>query len=529
MSPPDAPKNQLDAANTSDADRFLEQATLANVVIHALAMVVMALLLARMLPGGGEPLVAKRIGMIAEHPWLFRLGWLPWQLCAVVDVWFAIALVRARWIPKVPAIASLLLTALAVLPDQYAQAVWITRGVSLAQAAHASGDLAPYLRLETEIFALTASWGALFYTLGALGWTACFARTSAFSRVLGWLSIPTWGVMLYVTTAFFFPPSIRPSAEVIAAGNAIGFALMEVWLVLLAELVLRRRRPFTEVGRSARWRHPSNNPLARLLDLLANSRFASAFLEPMPDPAMRSDITDVVYINYLVPAEKLLPFVPQGLELQRLGPDGRYGLFTFLTYNHGHFGFRLLGPLRALMPSPLQSNWRIHVKDPRTGHLGIFFLTNAITNTFQAVGARLLAEGMPMHVFQTAELRREEGGTVHLLLEPGPGSAPDARATLSPAKAPELAPPWNECFSSFHDFLAYCVPQDRAMSTQPWTNKVTRHEITLGIPLDVCEPLVGVVESKAASRFAGDAQPVCFRVPSVAFSFEEEARDKLSS
>jgi len=267
--------------------------------------------------------------------------------------------------------------------------------------------------------------------------------------------------------------------------------------------------------------------MARMLNVMANSRLVAAFLERLPDPAMLSDITDVVYVNYLVPAEKLLPLVPEGLELQRLGPDGKYGLFTFLTYKHGHFGFRILGPLRRFMPSPVQTNWRIHVRDPRTGHQGIYFLTNAITNGFQALGARLLAEGMPMHVLGDAEVRRDEKGVIQLRLDPGSGSAPDAKATLSPDKEPPLDGAWKECFTSFREFLAYCVPQDRALSTQPWANEVTRHEIQLGIPLDHCEPLEGVVESKAAAAIAGDARPICFRVPSVAFRFEEEATDPL--
>jgi hypothetical protein len=517
----------MNTPTNSTTDRFLERATLTNFAIHGIAMVTMALVLARMLPGGGETNDIVRITMIAEHPWRFRLGWLPWQLCAVVDLWFAIALLRAQWIPKVPAAFSVLFTMAAVVPDQLAQALWITRGISMAQDAVKSGSFDAYLAFESEIFVWTASWGAFFYTLAALGWTACFAKTPAWSRLLTWLSIPTWAVMLFVTTALFFPPHMRPAPEIIAAGNALGFTLLQVWLGLVGEGVLRRRRPPSTHGRLAVWRYPGNHILGRLVDVIANSRLVAAFLEPLPDPAMLSDITNVVYINYLVPAEKLLPLVPEGLELQRLGPDGKYGLFTFLTYNHGHFGFRILGPLRRFMPSPLQTNWRIHVRDPRTGHQGIYFVTNAITNGFQALGARLLAKGMPMHVLHEGEIRRDEQGIVHLRLDPGTGSAPDAAATLSLGKEPNLDGPWKECFTNFRQFLAYCVPQDRALSTQPWAHEVTRQEIQLGIPLEHCEPLEGHVESKAAAAIIGEAQPLCFRVPNVAFRFEEEAIDPL--
>ncbi len=512
------------SADTS-RDRFLERATIANFAIHGLAMVTMALVLAKMLPGGGETNTLARVAMIAEHPWRFRLGWLPWQLCAAGDLWFAVALVRTRWIPKLPAIFSLLFTIAAVIPDQLAQALWITRGVDLAQEAVRTGQFDAYLAYESEIFVWTASWGAFCYTLSALGWTASFAKTPVWSRLLTWLSVPTWAVMLFVTTALFFPPNMRPAPEIIAVGNALGFTLLQVWLGLVGEGVLRMRRPTLAHGRLALWRYPEPGIFATICNTIANSRLVAAFLEPLPDPAMLSDIRDVIYVNYLVPVEKLLPLVPEGLELQRLGPSGKYGLFTFLTYRHGHFGFRILGPLRRLMPSPVQTNWRIHVVDPRTKHHGIYFLTNAITNGFQALGARLLAEGMPMHVLRQGEVRRDEKGTLHVLLDPGEGTAPDAKATLSSSSPPELKAAWCKCFKDFRDFLAYCVPQDRAMSTQPWADEVTRHEIQLGIPLDDCEPLSGVVESKAAAAIVGDAEPICFRVPNVFFRFEEEVTD----
>jgi hypothetical protein len=238
-----------------------------------------------------------------------------------------------------------------------------------------------------------------------------------------------------------------------------------------------------------------------------------------------SDIEDVIYVNYLVDADRLERFVPPGLELQRLGPDGRYALFTFLTYRHGHFGPRLFGPIRRLLPSPIQSNWRIHVTDPQTGHRGIYFLSTAITSTPHALGGRLLSEGVPMHVPARGELTRDADGTLHLLLDPGRGSSPDVRATLRPIEETALPHPWTDCFGDWMGFLAYCVPQDRAMSSQPWYRRVTRQEITLGIPLESCRPVASEVRSAAARAIAGNAEPVCFHVVRVTFRFEREFYD----
>src|SRR3954469_13319477 len=103
------------------AARFLELTLLFNFVIHALAMAGMALLLVRAIPGGGVNDPWQRIAQVANHPWLFRLGWLPWQLTALADLLLGIALVYTRWIPRIPAIFTLIVTAVAVVPDQTGQ------------------------------------------------------------------------------------------------------------------------------------------------------------------------------------------------------------------------------------------------------------------------------------------------------------------------------------------------------------------------------------------------------------------------
>ena len=507
----------------ASADRALEWALIANFLVHGLALVGMALLLLPALPGGTAHSDLARVTYIAAHPWLFRLGWFPWQLCALSDLLLAVAMVRVRWLPRGPAMAVLVLTMVAVVPDQWAQAVWITRGVAFAQT-----DPSAYLALEREIFPLTAAWGALFYTLAALGWTWCFARAGTWSRALTLLSVPLWATMLVAVGGPLLPAPYRPSPAFVSAANGLGFLQLQVWLGLVTEAVLLRARPAEPFGRLARWRHPGSGVLPRLVDAVANSRLFGALLEPLPEVEMRSDITDVVYVNYLVPADAAATWVPPNLELQRLGPARKYALFTFLTFRHGHFGFAFLGPLRRWLPSPVQTNWRIHVRDPRTGHEGIYFLTNAITSVIPALGARMLTEGMPMHVLARGEMTRSADGEVKVTLDPGSGSAPDAEIQVRPVSAPELTGAWRECWDDFHAFLAYCVPQDRAMSSQPLRDRISRQEIHLGIPLDACEPMAGSVVSRAATAIAGDGAPLCFRVPNVKFVFAVEAHDKAS-
>jgi hypothetical protein len=516
----------MTAPSSPRADRLLEQVLLANVLIHALAILTMALILLPALPGGLTKDDATRVAFIAERPWLWRLGWLPWHLCALIDVLMGVALVATRWIPRLPGLLTLLVTLCAVVPEQTGEWGWVSRGVELARAAHESGDLGPYLDFEQWAYHLAVVVGASIYLVMFLGWAWCFAAAGTWSRALTWLTAITWALLAVGSAALLLPPSWRPGDLLAGACNGLGVMLLEAWLVLVTEQVLRRSRPDERHGRLAPWRHPWRGPLGRILDAPANSRFVRALCEWLPVPGFRSDIRDVIYGNYLVEAKRLLPLLPPGLELQRLGPEGQWALFSHLSYRHGHFGPAFLGPLRKLLPSPVQSNWRIYVRDPASGRTGIYFVTNAIAGTPHALAARLLSEGMPMHALAAGQVS-VEGTEVRVRLDPGAGSGPDLEADLRPGPA-ELPAPFDACWGSYREFLDYSVSQDRAFSAQPWYGRLTRQEIRLGIPLEVCEPLTGSVRSRAAEALLGPAPCVCFRVPRVAFRFDSEFREPLA-
>ena len=519
----------MSAATKSEprlAARFLEQMLLVNLLLHILALIFLALFLLPGLPGGSSSEDAARVAYVAAHPWLWRLGWLPWQLTAFADLLLGMALWRTSWLPRLPAAATLVFTVLAILPDQSGEFLWVTRGPELALEADQSGDLTLYLQFEKQIDRAVVAWAGTLYLCMALCWSWCFAAAGVWNRTLTWLSVVAWVSLALGSAGLLLPDEMQPAPAIANALNGIGLTLLLAWLAIVAELVLRRARPDEAHGRLAPWRHPWRGPFGRMFDLIANSRLLRAYCEWLPPVAFLSDITDVIYVNYLAPAERLEPFVPHGLQLQRLGPGCRYALFTHLTYRHGHFGPRLLGPLRRLLPSPIHSNWRIYVRDPHSNLTGIYFVTNAIDSTPHALAARLLSEGMPMHTLGRAVVQVSADRSCRILLDPGSGSAPDLEAALTTADAVLPGPPWNECFDNYLALLKYCVPQDRAFSSQPWYGRITRQEIVLGIPLESCEPLAGEVRSHAAGLFVGEAEPLCFRVARVAFCFEREEHDQ---
>src|SRR5262245_58179097 len=126
------------------ASRLLEQVLLWNVLIHVAALLSMGAILQSALPGAPRASHQRRMSLLAAHPWLWRLGWLAWHLAALIDLLTAIALVRTTWVPKLPAVLTLLVTLAAVAADQTGEFVWVTRCVELAQA----GDLTAFLEME---------------------------------------------------------------------------------------------------------------------------------------------------------------------------------------------------------------------------------------------------------------------------------------------------------------------------------------------------------------------------------------------
>ncbi|MDZ4833383.1 MAG: DUF2071 domain-containing protein [Candidatus Melainabacteria bacterium] len=505
------------------ASRFLEFSLLVVLVVHVVAMVSMAVLLMPAMPGAINT-DQVRITYIAHHPWLWHLGWLPWHLCALSDLLLAIAMLKTPWIPKMPACITTLFTVLAVAVEQPAEYLWNVEGARLASVSIAAGTLAPYLDFEGEMFLLVGSIAAILYAIMAFGWTWSFARAGTWNRYLTWLSAITWTLLLFTAAAPLLPESIQPSLLLIGVGNGIGFSLMALWMVLVLEAVLRRSRPDGLHGQMKPWRHPRSGLLGRILTLVGNSRLLRYLGEFLPSTALISDIEDVIYINFIVDANQLEKLVPPGLSLQRLGPNGAYGLFSILTYRHGHFGPRFSGGMRNLLSSPVQSNWRIHVQD-RNDVQGIFFVATVVNDTLVSLGGRSLADGVPMHVASNACVTASGGSEFLVELKPGDGSAPDLYAKLKACPKPQLTGAWQECFGDFNSFLAYCVPQDRAMSTQTWYQQSTKQEIDLGIPLESCESLCGDVVSNSVTDLIGAfSPPICFRVPKVKFALERVER-----
>ena len=129
-----------------------------------------------------------------------------------------------------------------------------------------------------------------------------------------------------------------------------------------------------------------------------------------------------------------------------------------------------------------------------------------------------------MHVPLRGAVVAEKDGSFAVALDPGSDTAPDLEGRPPPGAA-ELPAAWGECFPSYRDFLAYCVPQDRALSSQAWYGRVTRQEIPSRHParrMPAASRRGAVVR---AEGYVCAAAALCFRVPRVAFRFRGEHYD----
>src|SRR5262245_54693410 len=198
--------------------RALELALLITILVHVLAMLSMAALLLPGMPGGSHAEAADRAAYVAAHPWLWRLGWVPWQISALCDLLLALALLRTPWVPRLPAVLVLLTTVTTLVIEQPAELRWVTQGVVLAQVAVQQGDTMAYMRFEASVYRQVAAWAALLYTFTALGWTWCFTVAEVWNRFLTWLSLVTWSLFLVASVGPLLPEGYRLDTRLIAAG-----------------------------------------------------------------------------------------------------------------------------------------------------------------------------------------------------------------------------------------------------------------------------------------------------------------------
>ena len=268
-----------------------------------------------------------------------------------------------------------------------------------------------------------------------------------------------------------------------------------------------------------RW--PTVGVVASSLAQIGNSRGLRDLIRTsevvLPVPVLASDISDVVYLNWLVPVERVAALLPAPLRLDSF--DGQT-FVTVLTYRHNHFGPNLLGPLRRLMPSPCQSNWRLYV-EPECDDAqrdAIYFFKTCLAHSFLVLASRLLSDGLPSQRPLKLEHHRN-GDQFSSLIDPGVGSAPDLKSTVRVHDQRDLPLALGSVFTNWEEAVNYLVQQNRGINVLPAHGSIRESTIDIPISLDLVRPatLDEKIESRFLEKIVDGCEPFAFVVPQVNF------------
>ncbi len=527
------------------AYRWCMRALGASIAVHVVALLAMIALLGPGLDVAAPALA--RATYVAEHPLAWRVGWSAWQLTALSDLAFSGALLvlclRLRH-GGVWAALGLLATVVALIPDQWAEWLFVTSFVSQAtDVVSGRGDLAEYVQEEARLLVLTGSCGASGYIVMAALWLVTvvslgggFARQRGFA-VLGALMLALFAATVFPNAAAAGAATVEggyPEHGYVRFGNALAFALLVMWMVWIADVLgcaIKSREEATDAHLHA-LRAPRGAWPRRLLFRLAGSaglRDLVRWCTP-PPPVMQSDIEDVVYLNWFVPTERVASLVPAPLRVHSI--DG-FTVISLLTYRHGGFGPALLGPLRRFFPSPVQSNWRLYTEPEHDGaeRDAVYFFKAQLASDVLVAGSRLGADGLPAH--RPAVARHERAGaTVTTHLESGGGSAPGLHSVVSEVDACEVdasevdgrdvggravAQHVERALGDWDAVVRYLVPQNRGVNVVH--GDVISSRIDIPVRLDQVRPArIDVLSCPFLDEITAGCVPFAFVAPRVAFA-----------
>ncbi|XQA67630.1 hypothetical protein ACM9XC_10005 [Xanthomonas sacchari] len=220
-----------------------------------------------------------------------------------------------------------------------------------------------------------------------------------------------------------------------------------------------------DLAEAAAYRHPSaawyGRALPRLLHAPGWTRLRRALTQRWPLPALASDVREVVYLNWWVDVRRAPPPPPGYAHVVHQGRTP----YTILSYRHGHFGPALAGPLRKLLPSPLQSNWRWYLRrvdDVNAGPV-VLFDRNVMDGLAYVAGARAASDAMQPHLAARFVHALQSDGSGHTQIEPGQGSAPALQLHWQPAEVWHDAD-WTPAFATREALLRFLTCQDEAIA-----------------------------------------------------------------
>ncbi|OOG16080.1 hypothetical protein BWD42_22110 [Sphingobacterium sp. CZ-UAM] len=274
------------------------------------------------------------------------------------------------------------------------------------------------------------------------------------------------------------------------------------------------------------FRSSKRNMLASCVEHVLNGSFLqkikNIFPPPFSDVKLRSDISNVVYLNWMIPLDKIQHLIPEGIQVDVI--QGKV-LFSILTYRHGHFGPAAPKGLRPFYSSPLQSNWRFYIaadaklcKEPT-----VLFVSNCMSSLPYCLGSRLFSNMMYTH-HPLSFIHQCIDGGIHTKIDPGAGSAADLEVICHAIDEWKIPGDFLPISTHPRELLEKIIVQNRALTSQALN---LSHIATISLDFDFKEikPLkIDFFKSHSLYEIVDEEECFAFQIPSLTFFMVNEKK-----
>ncbi|MCS4228799.1 DUF2071 domain-containing protein [Sphingobacterium sp. BIGb0165] len=276
------------------------------------------------------------------------------------------------------------------------------------------------------------------------------------------------------------------------------------------------------------FRLSKRNILSPCIESLLNGsllkRIKNIFPPPFSDVKLKSEITKVVYLNWMIPIEKIRDIIPEGLQVNII--QGKV-LFSILTYRHGHFGPAQPNRLRSFYSSPLQSNWRFYIatntklfKEPT-----VLFVSNSMSSFLYCLGSRLFSNMMYTH-HPLSFSHQYIDDHIHTKIDPGTSNAPDLEVICHSVEEWKIPNDFQHISTHPSKLLEKIILQNRALTSQD-LNSSHIANISLAFDIKEIKPLkIDFFKSHTLYEIVKEEECFAFQIPSLTFFMNNEKRIK---